>query len=77
MKNVIICPKCKAEYTMSEIFLPKEFLGKSEIVSRDEENKIIFVTGKEEDLSETYKCDFCDTLFKVDTNIKFNTSVIE
>lgn len=79
MKNkkleIIHCPKCDAEYLPSEIFLPDIFLGKTNPVIKDENGKIIDFAGKSMDLHENYTCDYCNTTFKIRTQIQFFTEI--
>ena len=67
----IICPVCKAEYTVQEIFIPKEFFGTIENVEKTEDGKIIDYTGKDMDLHESYRCDYCNSKFTVSANVDF------
>ena len=71
MVKVIKCPHCGKEYLPVEIFYPNSFFGKPDEVYRDEEGKIECISGTDMDLSETYVCDDCRTLFKVDANLDF------
>jgi hypothetical protein len=67
----IICPVCKAEYTVQEIFIPKYFFGTIDNVEKDISGKIIDYTGKDMDLNETYRCDYCNSKFNIYANISF------
>ena len=69
----IICPVCRAEYTVSEIFIPKYFFGTVDNVEKDANGKIIDYTGKDMDLNESYRCDYCNSKFDVYANINFKT----
>lgn len=69
----IICPSCGAEYLPCEIFIPDVFFGKQINVDKDSLGKVVDYGGTNGSLKESYKCDYCDTTFIVDTVIKFNT----
>ena len=70
----IVCPVCKAEYTVQEIFIPKYFCGTINNVEKDENGKIIDYTGEDMDLKETYRCDYCNSKFNVIANVDFKSS---
>ena len=67
----IVCPVCKAEYTVQEIFIPKNFFGTIDNVEKDSEGKILDYTGADMDLKESYRCDYCNAKFNVIANIDF------
>ena len=67
----IICPVCKAEYTIQEIFIPNNFFGTINNVEKDSKGKILSYTGKDMDLAEAYRCDFCNSKFNIYANIDF------
>lgn len=73
-KNIIKCPHCGAEYMAAEIFLPDSFLGKPNDIRKTAEGKIIEFMGKDMDLAESYRCDYCNKKFTVSANVKFYTS---
>ena len=72
--DIICCPKCGAEYTAGELFIPKVFLGVPKYIERDENNKIIQDAGSAMCLTERYQCDYCNTVFKINASVKFSTS---
>ena len=72
MKNVIKCPHCGAEYMAAEIFLPDSLLGKPHDIVKDDNGKIKSFLGKDMNLSESYRCDYCNKKFAVQASIKFN-----
>lgn len=72
---LIKCPKCNAEYLPAEIFFPKDFFGNPELIFRNGDNQIVNYTGTGMNLTETYKCNYCDVVFKVSSRINFNTSI--
>lgn len=76
-KNVIICPKCGAEYLPSEIYIPQSLLGKPYHIMRFNDGTIDEFFGKDMDLDEQYICDYCDTKFYIKAIVKFNTSINE
>lgn len=67
----IICPVCKAEYTVSEIFIPDAFFGTINNVEKDTSGKIIDYLGKDMDLKESYRCDYCNSKFNVTADVSF------
>ena len=69
----IICPVCKAEYSVPEIYISNVFFGNIDNVEKDVHGKIIDYTGKDMDLKETYKCDYCNSQFNVIANVDFKT----
>lgn len=73
MKLTIKCPECGYEYLPCEIYYPQD-LGKATNIVRDMEGKIIYYDGSTIDTDAEYKCDNCNTVFKVDAKISFFTS---
>lgn len=73
MNNYISCPNCGAEYTPSEIFIPRCFMGVTEYVKRDIAGKIQSVAGTDMDTTETFTCDYCKKTFEVFANVSFDT----
>lgn len=71
--NKITCPNCGAEYAPVEIYVPSSFFGSSNI-EKDEKGKIINIYGEGADTTETYRCDYCNRKFYVNTEIKFDTT---
>ena len=74
MTEYITCPHCSAEYTPSEIFIPRCFMGNTEYVKRDLEGKIQSVAGAPMDLVETFVCDYCKKVFNVSASVTFETT---
>lgn len=73
----IECPFCGAEYLPGEIFLPKHFLGQPKEVTRDYRGKIKSVSNlTNQDLEETYICDYCSTVFNIGADITFTTNEV-
>lgn len=75
--KTIRCPYCGAEFLPSEIYLRDYFLGKATNVERDDKNKIVSYQGIEQDLEETFNCDFCDKKFKVKADITYAVKGVE
>ena len=75
INNVIKCPRCSYEYLDSEIFIPKYFFGKPSYVRRDGNGKILHVSGLDPQHFEVYRCDNCNTTFKVNASIEFSTEI--
>ncbi len=75
--TVIKCPICGREYLPAEIFLPKEFFGKPEIIKRDAEGKIVDFIGTSLNTDETYCCDNCGKVFNVAATIQFESYAVE
>ena len=69
--QVIRCPYCDAEYLPGEIFIPKYFLGEPRDVERDYSGKLLYYDGLEQDLKETYTCDYCKESFDVTAKIVY------
>ena len=74
-KEIIIkCPVCGAEYLPAEIYIPNSFIGKPECIDKNYlTKKIDSYFGKNMDLIERYKCDNCDTVFKIIAKVQFLT----
>jgi len=71
------CPKCGAEYTVSEIFLPGQIIGKPIEILKDDFGKIIFISGAKPELTEGWTCDICNTYFKFKVNISLESQYDE
>ena len=67
----IVCPVCKAEYTVREIFIPDEFMGTIKEVDKDKNGKIINYLGKDMDLQESYRCDYCNSKLTITASVNF------
>lgn len=67
----IVCPYCGYEYSPEEIYIPEAFFGRAKNIERDNAGKIIYFVGKGMDLNESYRCDKCNTKFKVKCDLKF------
>lgn len=78
MKNrklqVITCPNCGREYLPAEIFIPSQFIGQPKNIERDFSGAIVDFAGDSMNLSETYTCDGCNTLFRVFSRVSFVSS---
>ena len=73
---IIKCPFCGAEYLPAEIYIPESFIGKPECIDKSHlTKKIESYFGKSMDLVERYKCDNCDTMFKIVARVQFTTMV--
>lgn len=73
MKHKIICPYCGAEYSPSEIYVPKYFF-KNVGTYKDSLGKIKYSEEDEFlDTKETYTCDKCNQTFKVEAEVVFST----
>lgn len=72
----IVCPKCGREYLPAEIYLPNQFLGRPEGISRFTNGKIDNFDGYTMNLEETYICDNCDTEFKTTAKVSFKTQIV-
>lgn len=71
----IKCPRCGREYLPVEIYLPHEFFGRPTLIERDGvTGKITNIYGSDMDLNEQYVCDKCNTPFRVNAKIQFNTT---
>lgn len=74
-QELIYCPYCGYEYVPAEIFIPNEVFGHPTFIRRTDKGHIETIAGKKMDLEETYKCDNCDTTFKVKMNINFTSQI--
>ena len=74
--QVIRCPQCGAEYLPGEIYLPKYFLGQPKNISKDFQGMIVDAEGLPQDLTETFTCNKCATLFEVKANIDYKTKIL-
>ena len=71
---VIRCPKCGMEYLAAEIFYPSGLLGKPKDILRDDNGKILLVTGELPVLEEDWECERCNHQFKAKLKIKPDSS---
>lgn len=69
--EIIKCPVCEYEYLPSEIFVPNHFLGKVSFVDRDVSGRILDYNGTEVDLTETYTCDNCNSIFDITARVQY------
>jgi len=71
-KTIIKCPHCGYEYTLEELFLASDILGKPRDLVRDPLGKILYC-GWEEDSEPEYKtkyiCDHCNKIFNAELKI--------
>ena len=75
--DLIICPKCEAEYLPCEIFIPNIFFGNNYKIDKDSTGKIVNKENYKLNTEESYICDYCNTPFKVKTNIRFSIIIDE
>ena len=75
IEKVITCPRCGYQYLPAEIYVPNSFFGSPKYIKRNISGEIQSVSGKEPDYTETYKCDNCNTSFKVLANIEFDVQI--
>ena len=61
-RNIIKCPNCQQEYMPGEIYYPKEFLGQPKYIVRDIYGCILGNEGIEQNTTETFCCENCNTL---------------
>ena len=73
--TVVKCPNCGYEYLPVELYLPNAFFGRPTNIKRDAKGVITDFSGTGMDTRESYRCDNCDTLFKVFCRPIFMTSV--
>lgn len=75
--DIIRCPVCGAEYLPGEIYLPNEFLGQPKYIEKAySDGHILDYVGNQPNsmnLVEHYKCDRCNSNFKVVARVSFNT----
>lgn len=68
----IKCPECGAEYLPAEIFYPDEFLGTPKNIEKDIIGNIMYFGGRDMNLTETYRCDYCKRKLTVEANVSFS-----
>lgn len=74
--EIIECPNCKYEYLPAEIFVPKYYFGTPSDIERTSEGKIISYEGTSVDLFEKYKCDKCNTEFRIVSKLQLTTELV-
>ena len=74
-KQLLVCPKCGAEYLPCEIFYPKEFFGGSPRIVKNAEGKMISPSDNTMQMSESYECDYCHCMMQVQAKIGFTVKV--
>lgn len=70
-KQIITCPHCGAQYLPAEIFLPKSLLGNPKDIEKDCYGKIVYYSGHEMDMRESYVCDYCGNTIRVEATVEF------
>ena len=70
-QKLIVCPYCGTEYHPSEIFLPNYILGKPQEIERDYYGKIMTFGGIEQDLTEEFVCNKCNTKLNIIAKLDF------
>ena len=73
--EIIECPKCNYEYLPAEIFIPKYYFGIPKDIIRDEKGELLSYEGSSVDLFEKYKCDNCNTEFRVVSKLQLTTEL--
>lgn len=76
-RNIIKCSNCQQEYLPGEIYYPKEFLGQPKHIAKDVYGRIIGYEGQDQNLEETFRCDNCNTLFKVSCKLNFTVESLD
>lgn len=71
--NVVKCPNCGYEYMPAEVYYPKSFFGKPDVIIRDDNGHIQDYVGTDMDLQEKYVCDKCGRQFTATAYVKFQT----
>ena len=71
--ETIECPHCHYEYLPAELYLPNHFFGRPTMIERDSNGKILSYEGSSIDLFETYTCDRCNHIFRINAKIGFST----
>lgn len=69
--NIIKCPNCGYEYLGGEIFIPNHLIGQPKNIIRNSIGEILGYEGLEEDLKETYCCDYCKQEFNIVAKINY------
>lgn len=72
--NRIVCPVCGTEYMAGEIYLPNEFVGQPKNIEKSySEGKVLYYSGHDMNLEESFICDRCNTHFTVKAKVYFET----
>ena len=73
-KNYITCPYCGTEYMPCEIFIPNSFINQTRDIEKDHMTGKIMYTPKDAlETKEEYKCDRCNSTFKIEAKVSFFT----
>ena len=75
IEKVITCPRCGYQYLPAEIYVPSSFFGSPKYIKRSVSGEIQSVSGTKPDMTERYKCDNCNTSFKVVAKLDFYTMI--
>lgn len=67
------CPYCNIEYLPGEILIPNYIIGQPKEVDRDEDGNIIWNSGINQNLKETYICDRCHKKFNIKVKLDYTT----
>lgn len=78
-KVIIKCKHCGYEYTLEELFLASDILGKPRDLVRDPLGKILYCgwEGDEPTLKTQYICDHCNKPFDVELKITATSSDVD
>ena len=74
--NIIKCPNCGCEYLPGEIYVGKAFIGAPINVKKDSLGRVTEVIGSDMDTVEYFCCDNCDTPFKIEATVSFETTTL-
>lgn len=75
--SIITCPICGHQYLPSEIFMPDEVFGKQYDITKDDNGKIKFYLGDDQNFEEEYICDSCNTKLKILMKVSYDIKPIE
>lgn len=71
----IKCPKCNAEYLPEEIFV--SLLNNNYYIQKTEDTHEIIDCDYTGQIEDSYICNYCDTAFKVQCKLSFNSFIDE
>lgn len=75
-KTSIKCPNCGWEYLPGEIYMPRSFIGQPKNIIKDENGNVLGYDAEDMNTVETFECEHCGQLFKIDATVTFKTEPI-
>ena len=71
---IIRCPHCGTEYLPGEIYMPGSLIGQPTDLVKDSLGRILYEDypeGKEPDMIEHFKCEYCEKPFVIEATITY------